>query len=113
MPVNIGKKTPHGQAATEVSKTITKAGEPEPVAQEHEYTNEVVQLSTPYEVLEFGASFKMPVASYTMLEFSVRRTVPFNPVEKDVDTVFDETREWVEGKLNTLIAEQGTSEGEG
>lgn len=103
--------SPHEQVMAapvgEYTKTVTKAGEDEPMEQDHwQEEGAMVTLPKVYETIEVGMSFKMPVASYTMLEFSVRRTTPFNPAEADADSVFDATREWVETKLNGLIEEQ-------
>jgi len=101
----------HDEAAaeiqTEIGKTMTEAGtEKEPLSQTIQTESIPVNLAFPFERIEVGMSFKMPVASYTMLEFSVRRSVPFNPVETNADTVFDSTHKWVEEKLNQLIEEQ-------
>jgi len=105
---------PHAEAAAEMvsetTKTKTEAGNPDPVDQSHEMESEPISLPHPYEVLELGMSFKMPVASYTMLEFSVRRSVPYSPLEEDPDEVFGKTKQWVEDKLNGLIAEQQTGD---
>ena len=113
MAINIGTaKSPHGQAAAsleeEVSKTTLEAGPngEEEKTKEMDYQSTPVHMATPYETIEVGTSFKMPVAQYTMLEFTVRRSVPFNPLETDADTIFDETKVWVEAKLNAIIAEQ-------
>jgi hypothetical protein len=103
----------HDEAAaaieTEVAQTLTKSGVADPLDQKVDKTSEPVNIAThitPVERIDIGMSFKMPVASYTMLEFSVRRSVPFDPVTTSADTVFDETKAWVEAKLNALIEEQ-------
>lgn len=69
----------------------------------------VEQSSTPVssdatERVTVGMSFKMPIAQYTMLEFSVARTMAFTP-DQSADAVFDEAKDWVEGKINALIEE--------
>jgi hypothetical protein len=108
MPINIGTKpSPHGEAAQEITEVQTKTitdGEEQVVSHEHEATP--VQMAAPFEVIDVGISFRMPVAQYTMLEFTVRRSVPFNPLSQDPDAVFEATKTWVEGKLNAIIAEQ-------
>lgn len=101
----------HDEAAaaieSEVATTTTKSGVEAPLAQDVQKTTEPVHLTvTAYERIDVGMSFKMPVASYTMLEFSVRRSVPFDPATTDADEVFATAKSWVEGKLNDLIAEQ-------
>lgn len=103
----------HDEAAatieTEVSKTTTKSGVDGPLAQEVDKTSEPVNIPVPVQVferIEVGMSFKMPVASYTMLEFSVRRSVPYDPTIVTADEVFDDVKGWVEAKLNALIEEQ-------
>lgn len=103
------EQSAHDDAAaeieTEVLTTQTKSGEV--LSQEGGLTSEPApNVITPFERIDVGMSFKMPVAEYTMLEFSVRRSVPFNPEDTDPDTVFGETKAWVEGKLNSLIEEQ-------
>lgn len=110
MGIKVSKKGPHGAAAeeiTEVSKTEHKDGESEIV--DHEYESKPVVLPQ-MEIIEVGTSFKMPVAQYTMLEFSVKRTMPFNPEEKSADEVFDTLKDWVESKLNAMIEDQQNEE---
>ena len=112
MAINVGKKpSPHGEAAqdlTEVQTKKIKNGEEELTA--HEAKSVPVALPPLYETLEVGVSFRMPVAQYTMLEFTVRRNRPFDPEKTDADKFFDETKEWVEKKLNSIIAEQQSPE---
>lgn len=92
------------QITTDVSMTATKNGEI--VDQSHDAQSEAVKPNPLYEYISVGTSFKMPVADYTMLEFSVRRTVPFDPLQIDPDKVFEETKTWVEAKMNSMIEEQ-------
>ena len=103
----------HDEAAdaieTTMSTTKTKSGEVDaaPLEEALEHTSEpVMSLGVALERIEVGMAFKMPVASYTMLEFSVKRSVPFNPEVLDADAVFLETKTWVETKLNELIETQ-------
>lgn len=117
MAINIKNPVPqqsaHDEAAvtieTEIGKTVTKAGVDAPLEQSLNKTSEPVVIPMPvqtFERIDVGMSFKMPVASYTMLEFSVRRSVPYDPKLKDPDIVFTEVKTWVEAKLNALIEEQ-------
>ena len=117
MAINI--KTPkaalgaHGEGAvmleTEVASTTTSkaGGKEEIIDQQYEHTSEPVHpMPTPYETVTVGMAFKLPIAQYTMLEFSVYRSVPFDPLQGDADTTFDQTHAWVESKLNAMIEEQ-------
>lgn len=124
MPINIGTKkpedqpttqpSPHAEAAaaleTEVTKTkITDAGGPEEKEEvlSHDHTSTPVQhnLSVPH-LLDVGINFKMPLADYTMIGYSIRRVVPYDPAETDPDELFNSERQWIEGQLNQLIHEQ-------
>lgn len=125
MAINIKKPSqsegagvsPHDQAAdqieTEVALTTTKGGEV--LDQKHTHQSEPVPPTAsplPYERIDVGMSFKMPVADYTMLEFNIRRSVPFQQGGSTTETeamanqVFADAKAWVEGKLNQLIEEQ-------
>lgn len=114
MAINIKQKdvseSAHAEAAAEiettVGKTLTKAGEDKPVQDDFEHTSEPVNIMPPYERIEVGMSFKMQVASFTMLEFRITRSVPYQVPQVDPDQVFSDTHKWVEDKLNNLIAEQ-------
>ena len=109
MAIKIGTlPSPHDAAAAEIqSEVVTTMSENnEETDKKVEFQSEPVQFQHPWEAIEVGTSFKMPVAAYTMLEFSVRRYVPYDPVTTDPDTVFEEARAWVEGKLNAVIEEQ-------
>lgn len=102
----------HEQAAEEivtettVEQSSTDGSEVPEQPQTHEHTTETVLVPVSHERLDVAMEFKMPVAQYTMLGFSVRRSVPFDPAEKSADDVFAESKAWVEEKLNGLIAEQ-------
>lgn len=117
MAINIKKapaapeQSPHEQAAaditTETSKTLTKGGEV--LNQDHTSLSEQGPHYPPQvalERIEVGTSFKMPVADYTMLEFSVKRSIPFPTGEGMVEVIFEECKTWVEAKLNQMIEEQ-------
>lgn len=124
MAINIGTKpSPHEEAAQAIEGTvetaqITEVPNKEPTEEitHHETTSEPVQmnptLSVP-ELIDVAVAFKMPVAQYTMLEFRVRRVVPFDPDVHDAEAVFEMAKEWVEGKLNAIIAEQQNHAPEG
>lgn len=104
------EQSAHDQAAeaieTQVTTTSTKGGEV--INQNAEGDSEPIMTvpNIQYERIEVGMSFKMPVADYTMLEFSIRRSVPYDPTTVEADDVFDQTRGWVEAKLNAMIEEQ-------
>lgn len=111
MPIKVTNKSPHAEAAQNLTAEDVKTTEtvkttggqeatPPEIAQEHT----PVPVSALYERIEVGTSFKMPVAEYTMLEFRITRSMPCEP--EKVEETFDACREWVEGKLNLLIEEQ-------
>lgn len=111
------EQSAHDEAAaaieTTVATTTTKSGQADPIDQTVEHSSEPLNTGgVPFERIEVGMSFKMPVASYTMLEFSIRRSVPF-PVGEDPDAVFEATHKWVEDKLNLLIEKQQTEQAAG
>jgi len=118
--INQAATSPHEEAAasieTEVAKTLTKTGTEAPLMEDIQSESEPVNFQGAplhlIERMEVGMSFKMPVAPYTMLEFMVKRSVPFNSIEISPDTVFDQTKAWVEAKLNQLIEEQQQQQGE-
>lgn len=106
--------TAHGEAlkqavaenTTEISTTTTKAGAAEPLSHTHDMQVEPVLITPLHDQIEVGMSFKMPVASFTMLEFSVKRMVHCLPEE--ADQTYEDTKAWVETRLNTLIEAQQT-----
>ena len=134
MPINITEelvKTPHQTAADELGPVDEQSDMPtqemattEMVETENvesgetslksyeKVTEPVTVVHENYcERVEVGVSFRMPVAEYTMLEFTVRRTVPFDNREMDADTVFEHTKKWVEDRVNQMIGEQSQAAG--
>ena len=122
MAINIKNKvaeeSAHGDAAAAIEteiKAVQTNTELDPSTNiqhadilHYEKTSEPVQIAEAYERIEVGTSFKMPVASYTMLEFSVKRSVPYLISQRDPDEVFEEVRAWVETKINKMIEDQQT-----
>ena len=111
---NAPANSPHDEAAesieSEVTTETTKDGETLDSSMDS-HSEPVLNTGPPMERIEVGMAFKMPVAQYTMLEFSVKRSTPFDPLTTSPDAVFEDTRVWVEGKLNELIAEQQIEKG--
>ena len=109
MAIKIGTlPSPHGEAAMDMTETkVTETtSEGEETVTKHESDAVPVHIPGPYDVLSVGVSFRMPVAQYTMLEFTVSRSRAFDPVKDDENEVFQQTKKWVEDKLNSVIAEQ-------
>jgi len=111
-PAPVDEQSAHDEEAASIEDTITttttKSGEEEPLNEDVQHTSTPVNIAAPFERIEVGMAFKMPVASYTMLEFSVRRSFPFDPKKDNADAVFDTVHAWVEAKLNKLIEDQQT-----
>lgn len=124
MPIQVAKSKPaqpHQEAADEMEAPATESSvskatieQGETTSYEHENESAPVEgpVSEPMERIEVGMAFRMPVAQYTMLEFTVRRSVPYSPLQANPDDVFESTHKWVEEKLNLLIAEQQEMSGE-
>lgn len=108
-------KSPHEQAAENIesSATISTSSKDESgneqVSQEHteHHIDPVPPSPVPMQRVEVGMGFKMPIPGlqYHMISFDVRRSVPYNPKEQSADGVFEETKDWVEAKINSLIEE--------
>lgn len=110
MPINVKTASPHDEAAANIETEVTgekhdlQTGEASIV--EHSHAPAQADQAAEKDFIEVGMAFKMPVAQYTMLEFTVRRRVHFDPLQDDDEDVYAQTKEWVEGKINALIAEQ-------
>jgi len=105
----------HATAAAEIvaeentTVHVTETSQDEtvpPKTMSHEHTSSDVIMKVPdYEIITIGMSFKMPVASFTMVEFHVERSSP----TEDPDATYQENKDWVENKINDLVAEQSAA----
>lgn len=110
MAITIKNQTAHEAAlqplldGTTETKTTTATGGDDPPHIETEQAVEHVMAPPDWEQITVGMGFKLPIAQYTMVEFTVSRTKPSAPDE--VDATYDEVKNWVEERMNQLVADQ-------